>query len=376
MSAIYIHVPFCKSKCSYCSFYSVDKSENIEPWAKAVISEADIRKTYLTDKNVHSVYFGGGTPSYIPVVLIEEIMSFLGKKYSFNPGIECTIEANPDDISIEWLKKVKQAGFNRLSVGIQSFIDNELLLMNRRHNANQAIDSVKKARSVGFENVSIDLIYGIPGSSIKSWNENLNKVLSLQVDHISAYCLSVDEGTSFYTKLKDGSMELVDDELQIEQYRLLNQVLTDNGFCHYEISNFAKPGHKSLHNSSYWNQTQYLGLGPSAHSFNGFTRDWNCSNISKYIEGIQNNSNFSQREELSISDKLNDYILTSLRTKNGFDLQYSETNFGSQYTKRLISKFDACIQKGWMKDCYGFYVMTLDGWLLSDAILQDLIFID
>lgn len=342
MSGIYIHVPFCKTKCNYCDFYKSTNLSLIKWYVQAVKDELWLRSDYLRDKKIETIYFGGGTPSLLTFYEIEELIREVSSTFYLHPQVEITVEVNPDDLSPEYLQLLKKSGINRLSIGIQSFSDSDLKLMGRRHNSVQAINSVKDAQKVGFDNISVDLIYGIPGMSFQQWQTNLNIVFDLNIQHLSAYHLTYHENTSFWDKLQKGILREVEEEDSIRQFEELISYAEDNGFIHYEISNFALDGFFSKHNASYWNQTEYLGLGPSAHSFNKKTRYWNVSNINQYLAAITNGTNLGEEEVLTQTDRFNDYIITGLRTIWGIDTDYIFTEFGESFllhVERISEKY-------------------------------------
>ncbi|HOH55971.1 MAG TPA: radical SAM family heme chaperone HemW, partial [Paludibacteraceae bacterium] len=286
MAGIYIHIPFCSQRCSYCNFFSVVSINLLNEVIDAIIKEFSIRKDYLKNEPVQTIYFGGGTPSLLTIQQIEKLLNTIYKNFPVEKNAEITFEANPDDLTEKYLSDLKKTGINRLSIGIQSFDDNKLKILNRRHNAFQAVEAVRVAQRSGFNNISIDLIYGLPFQSLIEWENDLDKAFSLPIQHLSAYALTFEEKTLLLKQKEKKLIEPADEELMIKMYELLLNKSNQNGFDAYEISNFSLPEFYSRHNSSYWTQTPYLGIGPSAHSFNGFSRQWNVASIHKYIEGI------------------------------------------------------------------------------------------
>jgi len=332
---IYIHIPFCKQKCHYCDFHFSTSLKNKEGLITALIAEIEIQKKYLDHEIVETVYFGGGTPSLLKTDDIKRILDKVDTEFDVVTNPEITLEGNPDDFTFEKLQELKYAGINRLSIGIQSFNSTDLVWMNRAHNSSQAFKCVQDAQSLGFNNITIDLIYGLPEMTNEAWKDNLQKALDLNVQHISAYNLTVEEGTALHHFVKTGKSKPVDDERSAEQFEMLIQILEQNDFIQYEVSNFGKENYFSKHNSSYWSGKKYLGIGPSAHSFNGETRQWNVSNNAKYIKALKENSIPFEIEELSKEDKFNEYILLGLRTIWGCDFTHIKNEFGEELLNRL-----------------------------------------
>jgi oxygen-independent coproporphyrinogen III oxidase len=325
---IYIHIPFCKQKCHYCDFHFSTSLKNKEDLISCLLKEIEIQKSYLNEEIVDTIYFGGGTPSFLDAEEIRRILDKVYAEFSIISNPEITLEGNPDDFTLQKLQELKQAGINRLSIGIQSFNDVDLTWMNRAHNSNQATKCVQDAQSLGFDNITIDLIYGLPEMTIESWKINLQKALDLHVQHISAYNLTVEPGTALHHFVKTGKSQPLNDEAGAEQFELLINTLENNNFKHYEISSFGKEGYFSKHNSSYWKRKFYLGIGPSAHSFNGNTRQWNVANNAKYIKGINAGEVPFELEKLSKNDRYNEYILLGLRTIWGCEFDYIKSEFG------------------------------------------------
>mgnify|MGYP002622372650 CR=1 FL=1 len=316
MSGIYIHIPFCKRRCIYCDFYSTTGREDIQDrYVDALLKERKLRSNFLNDKGIETLYIGGGTPS----VLSPQNIMRLSSLVSGEDIKEYTVECNPDDVTPEFASTLKQAGVSRVSLGIQTFSDNRLSFINRRHNARQAYDAVETMRMAGIENISIDLMYGLPGQTIEVFHNDIYKALELDIPHISAYCLSYEKNTPLYRQLKAGLVKPVSDELCSDMYSMLSEELQSHGFHHYEISNFAKPGMHSKHNSNYWNHTPYIGIGAGAHSFSGNVRSWNPDSIDTYIRGIMAHSLHRERETLSANDIYNEQIMLGLRTNRGIE---------------------------------------------------------
>jgi len=376
MSGIYIHIPFCKKICYYCDFhFSLNLSLKVQ-FIASLCKEIAFQKDYLSDKKIETIYFGGGTPSVLSAKEINQIFDEIEKYFDLSNVGEITLETNPDDLSLEYLQALKQTRINRLSIGIQSFFDEDLLLMNRRHTANDAFISVENAKKVGFENITIDLMYGLPNLSLERWKENINHALSLQVNHISAYHLSIEKQTAFNKFHNDGKITLPNEDLSELQYTTLVEILKENGFIHYEISNFAREGFEAVHNSNYWKQKLYLGLGPSAHSFNGTSRQWNISNNLKYISSLESNILNFEIEELSEIERFNEYILTSLRTIWGVNIGYIKNTFPQKYCSIFIAKMERYVQQGHAVQNDASISLTNKGMFISDSIISDVFIAD
>ena len=375
MAGIYIHIPFCRQKCYYCDFYKTVNTSLQHDFISALKNEAKVRKNYLNDETVETIYFGGGTPSVLTAPEIAEILAILNDEFKVNSGAEITFEANPDDLSNDYLKALKQEGINRLSIGIQAFQNRHLEKMNRRHNAVQAIEAIENAAKSGFSNLSADLIYGLPDLTPKEWEESLNQMFRLPVKHLSAYHLTYHEGTAFYTWLKKGTLKELKEDESVAQFNTLVDLSIANGFEHYEISNLAKDQLYSRHNTAYWMGTKYLGLGPSAHSFDGVSRRWNDSSVEAYIKAQANNQTYFEEEKLSENDQYNEYILTRIRTKWGVSEKELEQRFGrekaSYFSRQLVRYKDT----GVMQINNEIITLTRKGLFVSDEIMTDLMII-
>lgn len=373
MAGIYIHIPFCKKLCNYCDFYHVISENDHSSFVIALKKEIELRKNYLSRETISTIYFGGGTPLVLSINEIDSILTDIRKHFVIEAENEITIEINPDDVSEECFKELLLLGINRISLGIQSWNDEDLQFLNRRHNSAQCAEAITAAFNAGFENVSVDLIYGIPGMTTEQLAFNLSKTFSYGIKHLSAYHLTIEPGTHFEKMKKKNRFEETDEEESIAQFNLLIDKTAEAGFIHYEISNFSKPGYFSVHNSNYWKQVPYLGLGPSAHSFNGYSRQWNIRNLRKYINSLKTNKQFYEREDLDMKTKFNEYILTSLRTMWGIDLQYVEKVFekeGYDYVINLASKF---INYGLMEHKENALILTNQGMMISDNIISEFI---
>lgn len=372
MAGIYIHIPFCIQRCSYCNFFSVVSINLVNEVINAIIKELSIRKDYLKNEPVQTIYFGGGTPSLLTIQQIEKLLNTVYTNFPVEKNAEITFEANPDDLTKNYLFDLKKVGINRLSIGIQSFDDDKLKILNRRHNATQAHEAVREAQKTGFNNISIDLIYGLPSQSIDEWETDLDKAFSLSIQHLSAYGLTFEEKTLLSKQKEKKIIEPADEELMIKMYELLLEESSKKGFDAYEISNFSLPGFYSRHNSSYWNQTPYLGVGPSAHSYNGISRQWNVAAIQKYTEGILKNSTFYEQEILSLEDRYNEYVLLGLRTKNGINIDALEQNFGTELKDFCLENIKTFIDNEKAYRCGSFLRLNTEGKLISDTIIAQL----
>ncbi len=374
MAGIYLHIPFCAQKCAYCDFFSIANQKSKDDFVEAIIKEIYLQKYYLGDDSVQTIYFGGGTPSVLSILQIEKIMNALDKHFQIESNIELTLEANPENLNAEYLSGLKKLGFNRLSIGIQSFSDDDLVLMKRTHLAKTAIQSVYEAKKQGFKNISIDLIYGLPNLSMKKWEENLDQAIDLNIQHISAYHLTIEPKTLFKKWYDQNKIQLPNDEESLEQFKLLVEKTSEHGFLHYEISNFGKDGFLSLHNTNYWLNVKYLGLGPSAHSYNLTSRQWNISNLKVYMDTIWKGKTPFESENLTLKEKYNDYIITSLRTMWGLNTEKLELNFGSKYkiyflknVKKFIDE-NLCIQNDHQVK------LSETGIFVSDHIISELLY--
>ncbi|NMD01797.1 MAG: radical SAM family heme chaperone HemW [Bacteroidales bacterium] len=373
MAGIYIHIPYCKKLCSYCDFYHIISDNDHSLFLDALKKEIEIRQDYLNRETVSTIYFGGGTPSVLSIKEIEFILDILRKNFIIESENEITIEVNPDDIRDNYFRELKNLGINRISLGVQSWRDEDLRFLNRRHTSEQSADALASAFAAGFENVSIDLIYGIPGMTTEHLASNLIRTFSYDIKHLSAYHLTIEPDTVFGKMKQKNRLNETDEEESVAEFDLLIEKTEEAGFVHYEISNFSKPGYISLHNTNYWRQVSYLGLGPSAHSFNGYSRQWNVRNLKKYANSLKGNKTFFEKEELDLKTKFNEYILTSLRTMWGIDLQYVEKAFekeGYDYVINLAGKF---INYGLMEQKENALTLTNQGKMISDNIISEFI---
>jgi len=377
MAGIYIHIPFCRQKCYYCDFYKTVNQNLTSVFLNALANEIVSRKFFLQNEPVETIYFGGGTPSVLTENELAEILNLLHKEFTVTPDAEITLEANPDDLNQAYLTSLFHSGINRLSIGIQSFHDEHLKKMNRRHTAKQAVNSVENAVKSGFNNISIDLIYGLPGLTSQQWKHSLNSAFQLPAEHLSAYHLTYHEGTPFYTWLKKGTLTELSENESVEQFNILLDSCLDAGFEQYEISNFARKRNKkySKHNTAYWTGGKYLGLGPSAHSFDGETRRWNVAHVEAYCNAIENKSSYFQEEQLSEKDKFNEYILTNIRTKWGLSPGTISERFGKNKADYFAREIEKYIQNKKVTEHNGIFTLTREGLFVSDDIMANLMII-
>lgn len=364
MSSIYLHIPFCKKRCTYCNFFSTITLEKQKEYVNALKKEIELRKNYIT--NPTTIYLGGGTPSTLPLELLEDIFNSLSKNFSLSSVEEITIECNPDDLNKDYINGLRTLPINRLSMGIQTFNENELKVLGRRHSAADAIKAVENVYSSGIENISIDLMYALPNQTLQTWQENLDTALNLPISHISAYHLSYEENTPLY-KLRNLAF---DEDKSLEFFNLLSEKNAEKGFEHYEISNWAKDGKYSKHNTAYWQNKPYLGIGAGAHSFNLKERRWNFSSLNEYINGVFSGEEFSENEILTSDDKYNDLIITALRTKWGLDINFIEP----KYLKHFHTEAEKFIKENHLQITpEGKAILTHSGIFISDYIMRELI---
>ena len=373
MSGIYIHIPFCKKACHYCDFHFSTSLQNKEALVKTILTEIDVRHDYLKDKNIQTIYFGGGTPSLLSEKETFLILEKIYKLYNVSKDAEITLECNPDDLSDDKLKELKRLEINRLSIGLQSFDEEELVWMNRAHTAKESEASVKRAQDRGFENITIDLIYGSKFSNLANWKKTLDNAIALDVKHISSYNLTIEEKTKLGHDYKVKKEIAIDEEKSSDMFIEMIDRLEKNNFIHYEISNFGKEGFFSSHNSNYWKGEHYLGLGPSAHSFDGLSRQWNVANNNVYIKKLSEKTyDFFEKEILTEKERFNEYVLTSLRTIWGIDLIYLKANFNSDYIKTFLNQVDIYIKQQHIVVKQDTYTLTEKGKLLADKIASEL----
>lgn len=371
MAGIYIHIPFCKQKCSYCNYHFSTNLNSKEQMVQAICKELEMRKTEINE-NVNTIYFGGGTPSLLDISELNQIFEVIYKNYSIVENPEVTLESNPDDLNTKKLKQFKTTPINRFSIGIQSFFDEDLKLMNRAHSAKEALNSVKITQDAGFENITIDLIYGSQTTTDEMWEHNLQTALDLKVPHISSYVLTIEPKTLLQHQIQTHKIADIDETKQARQFQTLVDTLTQNGFEHYEISNFGKPNFKSRHNSNYWNGNLYLGIGPSAHSYDGKNRSWNIENNTIYIKGISEGNLPNEIETLTQDDRFNELIMIKLRTDKGLDLKQLQTEYPKEFYNQFVKELQIHLDNGNVKIQENHLRLTDQGKFLADGIAGSL----
>ena len=385
MSGLYIHIPFCNSKCAYCGFYSVLSVKRKEAFLEALKQEIALRKDELHGEPVETVYFGGGTPSLLMVEEIGDLLRLLKDTFEVVAMPEITLEANPDTLSLAYLVALRKLGVNRLSIGIQSFFDNDLQYLSRRHDAQHAQQCVVWAKEAGFENISLDLIYGLPTSDADQWNRNLDRFFALDVPHLSAYALTLEPNAILTKQIEQGKALPVNEDDVVRDYGILCQRMAQAGFLHYEISNFCQPGMHSRHNASYWFGTPYLGLGPSAHSYDGESRQWNDANLEWKVEsgkwnpegltdrmGGKVESGERNREVLTPEQRYDEYVMLRLRTMWGIDLKYLKREMGERFSTYCEQKAQPLIAQGRLSQTREFLYLTDEQMLFADGIAEEL----
>lgn len=374
MAGIYIHIPFCKSRCIYCGFYSTTLLDLRKKYINAVCREMELRKNYIREP-FSTIYLGGGTPSLLDEAELTKLFLYINNVYDVDRNAEITMECNPDDITPKFTNMLSRLPINRVSMGAQTFADSRLRLLHRRHNSDEVKHAVKLLREAGIKNISIDLMFGFPDESLSQWKEDISAALALNVEHISAYSLMYEEDTPLWKMLDTGKVKEIDEELSLTMFKELVCQLTDAGYEHYEISNFARPGYRSRHNSSYWHQVPYIGLGAAAHSFDLNSRQWNVADLKLYIEEINNGIIPMEREELDNDTTFNDIITTALRTSDGTDLNAMETRLGKRYRNTLISAAGKHIEQGLLEIRHDRLRLTAEGIFISDMVMSDLMIV-
>ena len=372
MAGIYIHVPFCKTRCAYCDFYSTTLQELKPRYVEAVCQELAMRHKYLQDEDIRTIYFGGGTPSQLAWEDFKKLFASIDNVYGMKDCVEITLEANPDDLTEEYVKMLATLPFNRISMGIQSFHEPTLELIGRRHTATQAIEAVHRCQNYGFQNISIDLIYGLPAETPEQWKQDLQTAFSLDVQHISAYHLTYEQGTRLWQMLQRKEITEVDEDTSVELFRILCEQMQQAGFEHYEISNFARPGYRSHHNSAYWHEVPYLGCGPGAHSFDGKSREWNVASLANYILAIEHGLRDFEQEELDIDTRYNEFVMTRLRTCEGLNLNDVKQKFGKPYYDHCLHLASPYLLQGLLAQKEDALKLTPKGIFVSDDIISDL----
>lgn len=375
MAGIYIHIPFCKQRCNYCAFYSSTLYNIKEEYTNAVCQELRMRKEYTGNDTIATIYFGGGTPSTLSAEQLHKICDTIYSTYNIADTPEVTIECNPDDLTPQFLEQLRRLPFNRISMGVQSFNDTQLKRLGRRHTAEGARQAVANARAAGYSNISIDLMFALPGSTAEDWQHDLESAIKLKPDHLSAYNLMYEEGTPLYRALQRGDFEELSEDENVTQFRMLITAMKNAGYRHYEISNFALPGRESRHNSSYWNDTPYIGCGAAAHSYNGTSREWNIADIKAYIEGINSGKRNFEIEHLTEEEHYNDTILTRLRTAEGLPLKWMKEKFSKKLNTYMLRAAEKEVALGNLKEEGENLSLTEKGIFISDAVIRELIYV-
>lgn len=377
MAGIYIHVPFCRKACTYCNFHFSTSLKNVEAYQAALLREITLQKDFFAPNTaINSVYWGGGTPSVLSAAAIDEIWNHLHKYFQLSPDAEVTLEANPDDLSPTYLQALAHTPVNRLSIGVQSFRDKDLQLMNRSHSALQAKDSLENAQKFGFKNLSIDLIYGLPQMDSQQWQQQLERLREFNIPHFSAYALTVEPKTVLAHQIKTGKQPPVDENQAAEHFALLQKFAHEQAYEHYEISNLAKAGYRAQHNSAYWQQLPYLGLGPAAHSYRSPYRKWNVANNALYIKAIQNSKIPCEEEELTLTDVYNEYVMTRLRLRAGVDKRYIENHFSPEIRKHWQKEIKRLEQTDKLKQNGNYIYIPDKEMFMSDGIAEQLFYIE
>lgn len=375
MAGLYIHIPFCAKRCLYCDFFSSTDMKFREPYLTAMIREMELRQEYIGKEPLETIYFGGGTPSQLQAADFEQIFNAIYRLFDVSLCKEITLEANPDDMTPEYVSSLRSLPFNRVSMGIQSFKEEDLRFLNRRHTRDQALRAVATCKENGINNISIDLIYGLPGQTLKEWEDNLAEAIRLETPHISAYHLIYEEGTALYKLMQAGKVSPAEEELSLSLFSTLIERLTEAGYLHYEISNFARPGYFSMHNSSYWIGKKYLGIGPSAHSYNGESRQWNISSLPLYLKGITNGIPSIETEVLDINTRYNDFIITGLRTMWGINLNDIQKLFGKEKAEYCLRQTESYTKQGVLIRNKDTFTLSRQGIFISDGIMSDLLWV-
>jgi oxygen-independent coproporphyrinogen III oxidase len=372
MAGIYIHIPFCKQACHYCDFHFATSLKYKDEMISAILHEIELQKNYLGGENIETIYFGGGTPSLLSSSDLQKIFDKLFHVHQVMPGVEITLEANPDDLNKNYLDDLRKTPVNRFSIGVQSFFDEDLKWMNRAHQAEEAENSIKRSQDSGFENITIDLIYGYPLLSSTKWKYNIDKAVSLGIPHLSSYSMTVEPNTALDHFIRNKKQVAMNEDQSAEQYEFLMHELNKAGYIHYEVSSFSKKDQYSRHNSNYWKGEKYLGLGPSAHSFNKTERSWNIANNIKYIEAIEQKKIPAETEVLTREQLINEHLMISLRTMWGFDLQKINSQFGSSVSQAIQQRVVPFIEKGWLQKTGNIITTTKEGKLFADKIASEL----
>ncbi len=393
MAGIYIHIPFCNSKCAYCGFYSLPSLKLKDRFLEALKAEIEERKDYLKQRShcgldpqspsllqshhtppINTIYFGGGTPSLLSIKEIGELLQLIKETYPVAENAEITLEANPDTLSLAYLEGLRQLGVNRLSIGIQSFFDNDLKYLSRRHDSQHARQCIDWAKQAGFSDISIDLIYGLPTSNAEQWNRNLDLFFALDLPHLSAYALTLEPNAILTKQIELGKVQPVNEEDALRDYEILCQRAAENGYLHYEISNFCRRGMHSKHNASYWFGTPYLGFGPSAHSFDGTSRQWNVSSVERYCVRVPEpvEGPFYEKEILSLEQQYDEYVMLRLRTHWGIDLKWLKREMGERFSTYCEQHAQPLIAQGRLSQTREFLYLTDQQMLFADGVAEEL----
>ncbi len=376
MAGVYIHVPFCYTRCSYCDFYKTTDQALKSNFISAICKEISLHPSFFSSQKIETIYLGGGTPSVLTIDELKIVFSALQNHIDLKSVTEITMEVNPDDVSENYIYDLQALGVNRISMGVQSFFDAHLRKMNRRHNSRQASRAVEIVQASGISNMSIDLIYGLPFMTNDEWKENVQTAIQLDVQHVSAYHLTIEKGTVYYDYLKKGKIKEVDEENSLIQYDYLKSSLLNAGYEAYEISNFSKPSYHSKHNSAYWTGELYLGLGPSAHSFDGKVRRWNVSDMETYYKGVMNGGTYWKDEKLTSFDRYNEIIMVGLRTEKGFEKAKLEVYFDDDLKAYFNTQVEKQVAEGGLVYHQGWYFIPDDKRFVTDAIIADLFFVE
>ena len=376
MAGIYLHIPFCKKACHYCDFHFSTSLGAKADMVEAICKELRLRKDYLEAEQVETIYFGGGTPSLLSADELQKILDTIHQLFSVSNTVEITLEANPDDLHAEKVRELSHSPINRLSIGVQSFFDDDLLWMNRSHTGTEADSSIKRAQDAGFENSNVDLIYGFPLLTDAKWQHNIAQIIRLDIPHLSSYAMTVEQGTALHHFIENKKHTPLNEAQSAQQFLHLLHQTDQAGLQQYEISNFAKAGKESIHNSNYWKGEKYLGLGPSAHSFNAHSRQWNVANNAKYLESISQNKVPQSIEILSLNNRFNEYMMTSLRTSWGTDFAKISRSFGTKYLTHIKARLIQFEEKGWVIQKNDHLYLTQSGKLFADGIAADLFIVD
>ena len=375
MAGLYIHIPFCAKRCLYCDFFSNTDMKFKEPYVSAVIREMQLRQEYIGGVPLDTIYFGGGTPSQLQQADFERIFKAIDCLFNISSCKEITLEVNPDDMTPEYVASLRNLPFNRVSMGVQSFKEKDLHFLNRRHDREQALRAVELCKENGIPNISIDLIYGMPGQTLEEWQETLDAAIHLEIPHISAYHLIYEEGTALYKLMEAGKVAPIEEELSVTLFSTLINRLAEAGYLHYEISNFARPGYFSQHNSSYWTGKKYIGIGPSAHSYDGESRQWTISSLPHYLEGIRTGIPNIEIEKLDINTKYNDFIITGLRTMWGIRTSDIREQFGEEKQAYLERQAATYLHQGLLIYENDTLTLSKEGIFISDGIMSDLLWV-